>query len=108
MSCPTCACGRRSVPVPSSHCILLLNVDSGGGGGSWGTPACLGEKKDEKLHVKELKGIKSSVPQQADGGLDSFIYCFCPGGETLIRANRTNGKHASFNMRKHPVQLTQP
>lgn len=36
----TCARGCRSVPVPSSHWILLLNVDSGGGGGYWGTPAC--------------------------------------------------------------------
>lgn len=68
VSCHTCARGGRSVPVPCSHCILLLNVDSGGGGGYWGTPACLSGKKDDVLHVNELKKrIKSSVPQQADG-----------------------------------------
>lgn len=55
VSCHTCACGRRSVPVPSSHCILLLNVDSGGGGGYWGTPACLSEKDEDELHINELK-----------------------------------------------------
>lgn len=35
----TCACGSRSVPVPSSHCILLLNVDGWSGGWDGGTPA---------------------------------------------------------------------
>lgn len=55
VSCHTCACGRRSVPVPSSHCILLLNVDSGGGGGYWGAPACLSEKNADQLHINEVK-----------------------------------------------------
>lgn len=35
----TCACGSGSVPVPSSHGVLLLNVDGWGGGWDRGTPA---------------------------------------------------------------------
>lgn len=41
----TCVCGSCPVPVPASHGILLLNVDSWGGGWDGGTPAYSSTKR---------------------------------------------------------------